>query len=148
MTWYFLRTSHCPELNHIATPVCKRNCYIQSFYIFCLKFLFYVYEYLSCIQMQHLCVWCPQRPEVAIRFPGTKVTVLWAAVWAMGNLGVLEKEPVLLPTQPSLQPWHMQSCHSDATTVQRVLKAEMVIGGKQQPRLQLLLLWHRETGYK
>lgn len=47
-----------------------------------------------------------QKPEEGVRFPGTGVTVVSCHEGAGNLTRVLEKQPVLLNTEQSLQPRH------------------------------------------
>ena len=56
--------------------------------------------------MQHLCTWYPQRTEEGVRTPGTGITDSCEPLcgyWEL-NLSSLEEHPVLLLTEPPLQP--------------------------------------------
>jgi hypothetical protein len=54
------------------------------------------------------CMQRPQRPEEGSETPGTGVTGGCEPPWGCWelNTGPLEEQPVLLTTEPSLQPWN------------------------------------------
>lgn len=67
--------------------------------------LFYMYRGLClhvCLCTMHM----DQKPEEGVRFPGTGVTVVSCHEGAGNLTRVLEKQPVLLNTEQSLQPRH------------------------------------------
>lgn len=72
--------------------------------------MFCLYEYLCSMCMQF-----PKRPEEGIRFPGTGVNRwLWVTTTWVLVLLILQEQPVLLATEPSLQPacWPFLSIQS------------------------------------
>jgi hypothetical protein len=57
---------------------------------------------IACTSVHHMCVYCPQRPEEGVRVPKTGVTDSCEG-WD-SNLDPLDKQPVLVTAEPSLQP--------------------------------------------
>lgn len=60
----------------------------------------------ECMSVPLLCACCPQRLQEGIRSQGTRATDgSWLPSWYLDlNLGLLEEQPMLLTTKPSLQP--------------------------------------------
>jgi hypothetical protein len=60
----------------------------------------------ECMSMCHVCVQCPWGLKGGIRSPGTRVTDDFEAPYGFwdSNQGPLEEQPVLITTEPSLQP--------------------------------------------
>jgi hypothetical protein len=58
------------------------------------------------MSMQHLCTWYPQRTEEGVRTPGTGITDSCEPLCGDLELTLssLEEHPVLLLTEPPLQP--------------------------------------------
>lgn len=60
---------------------------------------------VSCMHsVNHLCAWCPRRPEAGIRFSGTGIAdgcYLLCEYWEL-NSEPLEERPVFLIAKPSL----------------------------------------------
>ena len=73
---------------------------------FTFYFLFCVYGCFACMCLCTMCMQYPQRPEEDIRSHGTEVKdncQLPCGCWEL-NPGPLQEQPVLLTTEPSLQP--------------------------------------------
>jgi E3 ubiquitin-protein ligase NEDD4 len=60
----------------------------------------------ACMSVHHMHTWCLWRPEEGVGSPGIGVTdscELPCGCWEL-NSGPLKKQPVLLTTEPSLNP--------------------------------------------
>lgn len=65
----------------------------------------YVNVLLACMYIYYDCAWCSQRLKEGIWTPGTEVTdngESWSESWEL-NLGLPEKQPVLLTNESFLQ---------------------------------------------
>lgn len=73
---------------------------LDLFILFCLSVLF------ACMATHHVCMWCPQRSEGSIRFPGTGVTGDCGppCEFREPKPGFLQECQVLWAIEPSLRP--------------------------------------------
>ena len=61
----------------------------------------------ACMTVYHMHACCPWSAEEDIGSPGTELKDCWelpCGCWESSTLGLLEEQPVLLTTEPSLQP--------------------------------------------